>query len=64
MYYAKENQMIKHYNFQNNEVTTKESTPVIEITHFNKDDEICKRERYPVGHFLSNVKDIKSIKYS
>lgn len=56
--------MIKHYNFQNNEVTTKESTPVIEITHFNKDDEICKRERYPVGYFLSNAKDIKSIKYS
>lgn len=56
--------MIKHYNFQNKEVTSKESAPLIEITHFNKDDEVCKKERYPVGHFLSNVKDIKSIKYS
>ena len=56
--------MIKHYDLHNNEVTSKESTPVIEITHFNKDDEVCKKESYPVGHFLGNVKDIKNIKYS
>ena len=56
--------MIKEYNFQNNEIRTNESAPVIEITHFNKDDEVCKKERYPVGHFLRNTQDIKTIQYS
>jgi hypothetical protein len=59
-----ENKMIKEFNIENNELLTREGSPLIEITHFDDENKIKKKETYSVGHFLSEAKQLKKIKYS
>ena len=59
-----EKKMIREFNIENNELVTKEGSPLIEITHFNDENEIKKKETYTVGHFLKEAKELKKIKYS
>ena len=59
-----ETQMIREFNIENNELITREGSPLIEITHFNDENEIKKKETYAVGHFLKEAKELKKIKYS
>ena len=49
---------------KNNELVTKEGSPLIEIIHFNDENEIKKRETYTLGHFLEEAKELKKINYS
>ena len=56
--------MIREFNIENNELVTREGTPLIEITHFNDENEIKKKETYTVAHFLKEAKELKKIKYS
>ena len=56
--------MIREFNIENNELVTREGSPLIEITHFNDENEIKKKETYTVGHFLKEAKELKKIKYS
>ena len=44
--------MIREYNFHNNNLNSTESSPVIEITHFDDENEVKKKETYSVGYFL------------
>jgi len=59
-----ENIMIREFNIENNELVTREGSPLIEITHFNDENEIKKKETYSVGHFLKEAKELKKINYS
>ena len=59
-----ENIMIREFNIENNELVTREGSPLIEITHFNDENEIKKKETYSVGHFLKEAKELKKISYS
>ena len=56
--------MIRQFNIANNELTSREGSPLIEITHFNDENEINKKETYTVGYFLKEAKELKKIKYS
>ena len=56
--------MIREFNIENNELVTREGSPLIEITHFNDENEIKKKETYTVGHFLKEAKELKKISYS
>jgi len=56
--------MIREFNIENNELVTREGSPLIEITHFNDENEIKKKETYSVGHFLKEAKELKKISYS
>ena len=56
--------MIREFNIENNELVTREGSPLIEITHFNDENEIKKKETYTVCHFLKEAKELKKIKYS
>ncbi len=56
--------MIREYNFHNNNLNSTESSPVIEITHFDDENEVKKKETYSVGYFLTEAKQLKKIKYS
>jgi len=56
--------MIREFNIENNELVTREWCPLIEITHFNDENEIKKKETYTVSHFLKEAKELKKIKYS
>ena len=56
--------MIREFNIENNELVTREVSPLIEITHFNDENEIKKKETYTVGYFLKEAKELKKIKYS
>ena len=55
--------MIRELNIENNELVTREGS-LIEITHFDDENEIKKKEIYTVGHFLKEAKELKKIKYS
>ncbi len=59
-----ERKMIREFNIENNELVTKEGSPLIEIIHFNDENEIKKRETYTLGHFLEEAKELKKINYS
>ena len=59
-----EKKMIREFNIENNELVTRECSPLIEITHFNDENEIKKKETYTVGYFLKEAKELKKIKYS
>ena len=62
-----ENKMIREFNIENienNELVTREGSPLIEITHFNDENEIKKKETYSVDHFLKEAKELKKISYS
>ena len=59
-----ERKMIREFNIENNELVTKEGSPLIEIIHFNDENEIKKRETYTIGHFLEEAKELKKINYS
>ena len=59
-----ETQMIREFNIENNELITREGSPLIEITHFNDENEIKKKVTYSVGHFLKEAKELKKINYS
>ena len=50
--------MIREFNIENNELVTREGSPLIEITHFNDENEIKKKETYTVGHFLKEAKEL------
>ena len=56
--------MIREFNIENNELVTKEASPLIEIIHFNDENEIKRKETYTIGHFLKEAKELKKIKYS
>ena len=56
--------MIREFNIENNELVTKEGSPLIEIIHFNDENEIKKKETYTLGHFLREAKELKKINYS
>ena len=56
--------MIREFNTENNELSRNEGSPLIEITHFNDENEIKKKETYTVGYFLKEAKELKKIKYS
>ena len=56
--------MIREFNIENNELVTREGSPLIEITHFNDENEIKKKETYTVGYLLKEAKELKKIKYS
>ncbi len=59
-----EKKMIREFNIKINELLTRECSPLIEIIHFNDENEIKKKETYTVGHFLKEAKELKKIKYS
>ncbi len=59
-----ERKMIREFNIENNELVTKEGSPLIEIIHFNDENEIKKKETYTLGHFLEEAKELKKINYS
>ena len=59
-----EHKMIREFNIENNELVTRESSPLIEITHFNDENEIKKKETFSVGYFLREAKQLKKINYS
>ena len=59
-----ERKMIREFNIENNELVTKECSPLIEIIHFNDENEIKKKETYTLGHFLEEAKELKKINYS
>ena len=59
-----ERKMIREFKIENNELVTKEGSPLIEIIHFNDENEIKKRETYTLGHFLEEAKELKKINYS
>ena len=59
-----ESKMIREFNIENNELVTREGSPLIEIIHFNDENEIKKRETYTLGHFLEEAKELKKINYS
>ena len=59
-----ERKMIREFNIENNELVTKEGSTLIEIIHFNDENEIKKRETYTIGHFLEEAKELKKINYS
>ena len=41
-----EKKMIREFNIENNELVTKEGSPLIEITHFNDENEIKRRKKH------------------
>ena len=53
--------MIRQFNIANNELTSREGSPLIEITHFNDENEINKKETYTVGYFLKEAKELKRL---
>ena len=56
--------MIREFNTENNELSRNEGSPLIEITHFNDENEIKKKEIFSVGYFLREAKQLKKINYS
>ena len=56
--------MIREFNIKINELLTRECSPLIEIIHFNDENEIKKKETYTVCHFLKEAKELKKINYS
>ncbi len=62
--YQKENHMIKSFNIESNEKSSSEVSPMIEITHFNDNNDIRKKETFSVGYFLPEAKQLKTIRYS
>ena len=56
--------MIREFNIENNELVSKEASPLIEIIHFNDENEIKKKETFTLGHFLEEAKELKKINYS
>jgi hypothetical protein len=56
--------MIREFNIENNELVTTDGCPLIEITHYNDENKIKKKETYSVGHFLREAKQLKKVNYS